>query len=504
VYPGEVGILQSLGVVLGLVLLTAFVGCGEPAPTGPPTLGSHVGYYVTTAGRSGGSGTASDPWDLETALGGGGGAVEPGDTIWVRGGVYRGTFRSTLTGAPGAPVVVRAYPGERAAVEGDGSTTVLTIDGAWTTFWGLELYDSSLGRTGPRPHIIYVRDTHDLRLINLVIHDGGVALYTDRSAANVEIHGCVFYNNGWQEPDRGHGHGIYIKNDAGWKTASENILFNQFGYNIHGYTNSGSGGLRNITFKGNVSFNAGALAQDPSSGAQNLLLGGYEPADGAVVAENMTYYSPGIGSTNVRVGYRSTANGSLELRDNYVAGGALALDIREWESVTARNNTLVAATRMVDLGDGTLSGYSWQDNAYSADASEERWRAGGSTYSFSGWRSATGLGSSDATSTGMGETRVFVRPNGYEPDRGHVVVYNWTDAGAVSVDLSPILEPGDVFEIHSVYDLWGTPVLSGTYGGGTVSLPMQDLRAPTPLGRSQAPSTGRRFGAFVVTPSSGG
>jgi hypothetical protein len=370
-----------------------------------PTEGSRVGYYVTTAGRSGGSGTASDPWDLETALGGGGGAVEPGDTIWVRGGVYRGTFRSTLTGAPGAPVVVRAYPGERAAVEGDGSTTVLTIDGAWTTFWGLELYDSSLGRTGPRPHIIYVRDTHDLRLINLVIHDGGVALYTDRSAANVEIHGCVFYNNGWQEPDRGHGHGIYIKNDAGWKTASENILFNQFGYNIHGYTNSGSGGLRNITFKGNVSFNAGALAQDPSSGAQNLLLGGYEPADGAVVAENMTYYSPGIGSTNVRVGYRSTANGSLELRDNYVAGGALALDIREWESVTARNNTLVAATRMVDLGDGTLSGYSWQDNAYSADASEERWRAGGSTYSFSGWRSATGLGSSDATSTGMGETR---------------------------------------------------------------------------------------------------
>jgi hypothetical protein len=344
--------------------------------------------------------------------------VEPGDTIWVRGGVYRGTFRSTLTGAPGAPVVVRAYPGERAAVEGDGSTTVLTIDGGWTTFWGLELYDSSLGRTGPRPHIIYVRDTHDLRLINLVIHDGGVALYTDRSAANVEIHGCVFYNNGWQEPDRGHGHGIYIKNDAGWKTASENILFNQFGYNIHGYTNSGSGGLRNITFKGNVSFNAGALAQDPSSGAQNLLLGGYEPADGAVVAENMTYYSPGIGSTNVRVGYRSTANGSLELRDNYVAGGALALDIREWESVTARNNTLVAATRMVDLGDGTLSGYSWQDNAYSADASEERWRAGGSTYSFSGWRSATGLGSSDATSTGMGETRVFVRPNGYEPTRG--------------------------------------------------------------------------------------
>src|SRR5213078_3276221 len=63
------------------------------------------------------------PWNLATALSGGNGKVQPGDTVWLRGGTYAGQFRSTLTGTAAAPIVVRQYPGERAIIDGGGSTS---------------------------------------------------------------------------------------------------------------------------------------------------------------------------------------------------------------------------------------------------------------------------------------------------------------------------------------------------------------------------------------------
>src|SRR4051794_17558684 len=73
-------------------------------------------FHVAPDGRSDGDGSRARPWDLATALAQPP-AVRPGDTVWLRGGTYRGTFTSRLTGAPGAPVTVRQAPGERATVD---------------------------------------------------------------------------------------------------------------------------------------------------------------------------------------------------------------------------------------------------------------------------------------------------------------------------------------------------------------------------------------------------
>src|SRR2546430_15149648 len=71
------------------------------------------------AGTPRGDGTRDRPWDLATALSGGRGRVQPGDTIWLRGGTYTGNFDGTLTGTSTAPIVVRQYPGERATIDGN-------------------------------------------------------------------------------------------------------------------------------------------------------------------------------------------------------------------------------------------------------------------------------------------------------------------------------------------------------------------------------------------------
>jgi hypothetical protein len=63
-----------------------------------------------------------------------------------------------------------------------------------------------------------------------------------------------------------------------------------------------------------------------------------------------------------------------------------------------------------------------------------------------------------------------------------------------------VLQPGDQFEIREVQNYFGTPVLSGTYAGGAISLPMAAVTAPAPLGPIDFPalSTGTEFHAFVV------
>ena len=45
-------------------------------------------YYVAVDGKTDNAGTATAPWDLESAFRGVQ-QVAPGDTIWVRGGTYK-------------------------------------------------------------------------------------------------------------------------------------------------------------------------------------------------------------------------------------------------------------------------------------------------------------------------------------------------------------------------------------------------------------------------------
>src|SRR5215475_14047196 len=68
-----------------------------------------TGIFVAPNGRPGNSGSKGSPMDLATALAPRS-PVRPGDTIWLRGGVYRGAFESAINGSAGAPITVRAYP----------------------------------------------------------------------------------------------------------------------------------------------------------------------------------------------------------------------------------------------------------------------------------------------------------------------------------------------------------------------------------------------------------
>ena len=492
----SVATVNSTGLVKGIAAGTAKVtattgGKAATATITVTTSGSgttvHKGYYVAPGGSSGGDGTVARPWDLASALRR---SFRGGDTLWLRGGTYRGAFTSTLSGTSTAPVVVRQYPGERATIDGQ-----LVVRGSYSTFWGFELMSSvtapgnvaGLGVFGP-----------GTRIINLVIHDhGGNGIGTWAEGPNTEIYGNLVYNNGRQRVVPNFAHGIYGQNSTGSKWVRENIVFNQFGYGLHFYAEGGA--LQGIQLEGNVVFQNGTPAT--SRGEPNLELGGANPASGARVVGNLIYKSSGEG-TNAWVGYNEgTQNQDLVLRDNYIVGGSPALRLRKWSQVTASGNTFVGTAELVNVL-GSRSGFSWASNRHYRTPTATAWTVDNAGYTFANWVNRAGIGSSDAASSSPSGTQVFVRPNKYERGRANVTVFNWSGAGSASANLSGILAVGQRYEVRNAQNFFGTPAASGTYGGGSITIPLTAVAPPRPVGGSIATltSTGTRFHSFVVIP----
>ena len=88
--------------------------------------GSAADYYVDVESRGGpcddaGPGTMANPWrTLARSASGQEPAPGPGDTIWVRGGVYREEVKVAVGGAAGRPLTIKAFPDETPVIDGEG------------------------------------------------------------------------------------------------------------------------------------------------------------------------------------------------------------------------------------------------------------------------------------------------------------------------------------------------------------------------------------------------
>jgi hypothetical protein len=503
-----------IGTSAGVLLTLAACGERSETPAGPTAPRTPLSHYAAPAGSKTADGSKDQPWDVGTALAGGhpAGAVQPGDTIWLRGGTYRGHFRSTVSGRNGAPVVVRQHPGERAIVDGAGTPlgrSVLDVRGPWSVFWGFEITNSDPNRITTdsavphdwRPNVVANYASHT-RYINLVVHDGGVAFYNESDYADVEIAGCLIYNNGWQGPVFGDGHALYLRSAVGPVIARDNIMFNQFGYGLHAYTDSAVGGLVGITLDGNVSFNNGSVTlQYAASSNANLLIGGGQPVAASTVRNNMTYFSPGIGVKNVVLGFKRFPNSDLTFENNYMVGGNWVLTVGAWSRLSVTGNTLAGPRGMTRLETSDLSGFTWEGNTYWRSPESRAWQYGDSGYGFAAWKEATRVTATDvASSETPSLPQVFVRVSPWEAGRANVIVYNWGRTGSVLANLGGALKVGDRFEVRNVQDFFGAPVSSGTYSGGAISIPMGGVAPPAMIGGAPhaPPQTGPDFDVFVV------
>jgi hypothetical protein len=231
--------------------------------------------------------------------------------------------------------------------------------------------------------------------------------------------------------------------------------------------------------------------------------------DADTVRGNMSYYSPPAKLQNpgagIMVGYKPGPWASRQhhaiVTDNYSVGGSYALLIRNWDTVVVRNNVAAGqGVAYVEAPPADLAHYLWSANTYYADQNSLAWYFN-SRVTWQQWKDTTGLGGTDRVTAQPDTPAVFVRSLApYVAGRGHIIIYNWTMAASVPVDLSPVLAPGDSFAVWNVQDLFAAaPLLSGTYTGAKVAIPMAGVTPPPPLGGTRMPPrTAPEFDVFVV------
>ena len=430
-------------------------------------------HYVAPNGKGSNEGVRGAPWDLQTALS----KSLPGDTVWLRGGTYRGRVNCYVSGTPSAPILVRQYPGEHAAlIGGESQLGAITLQCHDVWFWGFEIYFIDPHRIsaqrGPFPTDIYrgpgvegAPDASNCKLINLVIHDDFNS-FIGKQASSFEVYGSIFFFSGWDAPDRGHGHSLYEQNNprVGTKAVLDNIMFDSFAEGLQTYAEGDY--LYNFDIEGNAIFNSGEPSATTGYTTNIIIGGGIFAPKNVTLKNNYTYHSPetSFSKSDGRAAWLGSIKGcsNMVVTDNYFvneSGNAI-------HKMPSCNPVMTHNVIVGKLENFTRQDY--PDNKYYE-------------------------GSPD------GE-EVFVRPNHFEPGRANIIVYNWNKKRTVSVNLSSVLKSGERFIIQDAQNFYGPPVLQGVYKGTPVSLPMTAGAIPRPIGNVPVvpQHTSPEFGAFVV------
>ena len=406
-------------------------------------------WFAAPTGVATNAGTFDSPWDLTTALNNVN-VIDPGDTLFLRGGAYRHPDRSHgstgygfhLDGAEGAPVTVRPYFDEHAIIDG-GLHVSQGTSSQYLTITGLEVIVSE-NVTGNRTSTIsgssYPADLnrpaggveitsgYAIKFVNNVVRDNAQGITFSRSVGgSSELHGNIIYDNGWLGPDRPHGPAFYAQNGAdGWKYITDNLAFDNYTRTLQAY-GSANTSVDRFYIARNIFFD------DVPSSKHDALVGGEAPIHDILVENNVAY------GVDIRLGWVDGGDG-IVVRNNHVRG---EIEYKEFSEITTNNN--------------------WE------------------------W----GLTDAQPTVDGVpvavpASPRVFFNVNAYDSRRANLAIMNHLGATQVLVNPGTFLKSGDTYRIMDPTNLWGAPITSGVYNGGSLNVP-----TPGP------------FAAYVVFASSG-
>jgi len=334
------------------------------------------------------------------------------------------------------------------------------------------------------------------------------------------MYGCLVHDCGQVQLDRlpmdlgdiemvtqGLGDAVLTSNREGTKTFRHNLIYRGCGGNF-GITTETAG----YDFIENIS--SLAKAYKPNECMDSFgICGNYGknpiPLDRIRVVGNVGYQPRDISAwrPNMRlISYNGAIrNGQAVVKDNYLMGAANGLALSLWRDIEIAGNTIWATKMLVQLDipkesatPENLRGYRFDGNTYVDNGGTGIFPGteGPAPAAFGAWQ-ARGFDRNGKLDPGKGGrpagTKIFMFPNRYEKGRGHVAVFNWDGAGTVSVDLGSVLAAGQTFRVYNCLDIRRTiaearPVLTGTFAGGPVSLPLRhDPLSPD-------------FDAFLVLP----
>ena len=496
------------GATIGNVIISA-----------PPAWQPTKSVYVSANGSIYGDGTQAKPFDLHTVLSGNI-PIQPGTTLYLQGGTYKGEYEVNLQGSQGNQIVIKPAPGEHVTIDGSiyfpnrlASNNNPYTKANFVTVEGLEVMSSNwpFGRdwsnpNGPAPGVQYqsinsyfphsgvtVMGGDGIKIVNNVIHDTAEGIEAWQTALNTEIYGNIIYQNGYVLPDRAHGHGIYIQNAIGTKVTESNIVFDNFEIGLQAYGVQGP--IKNLDFIKNIFI------------ADRFIIGGKTPLDNINVISNYTF------GDSIQVGYTALHNVNTRITGNYADG----LEIHKFDDggLSVTGNTLFNSANnhqgfeVLTVWDPNnpnpnFSLSTWDSNTYYAGGSGRVDFDLNGPVTFSAWQSRTGYDLNSTQHGGFPPDTMFIEANKFEPGRANIAVYNWSKAATVQVDISNLgYQIGDTYVLHNAQDYFGGTI-TGVYNGSpiTVSMTASSWNAPTPIGSNHHNAgwinSFPTFGAFVI------
>ncbi len=391
-----------------------------------PTRPASAVYHVAPGGTPRGDGSAQAPWDIASALRGDH-EVPPGTVIVLEEGTYRRRpqelFEVRLRGTKERPITIRPAPGAHVRIDGGLS---IQPPSAHLLIRDLEIFVSEPNPASPvergshpagftRPHGgVNVYGGEDIRLVNLVVHHCRQGFSLWAGARDVELYGCLIYDNGWWGEDRGHGHAIYTQNKEGIKRIANCVIVGGFGYSVHAY-GSRRAYVDHYRIENNIVYDAGPF-----------LVGGGRPSKDILVRNNLLY------RVSMRIGYNAPYNVDCRVIENLIWKGNLEV-VRYRQAELVRNRVIEGR---VALPETTVS------TQINMAGSEPK------------------------------APEVHVIPNSYDPGRAYIAVFNWPRAVAAQANVEGILRDGEAFVLKSPRHLYGEPEHWGVCENGRILLPL--------------------------------
>jgi hypothetical protein len=454
----------------------------------------------------GGEGTVHLPWCLSAALTADG-DIEAGDSVYLKAGTYKssetrregcnsGFCISLSKGTRQRPITLRAWPNERAVFELDddrfdvlqGNLRFIHLEfsaSGWTnrfldqnnpTEAEILAHDWGPGTGHYRSVPTVSVNSENVQFVNCVFHDlfQGLGLWTSSGSF---LKGSLLYNNGFDTPSAGNGHGIYTQNvQPDIRVIKHNLIFSNFNYGYHAYTTNGN--------TDNFETSSNAVFWNNPRTKTNVLQGGLQPQTNNSFVGNVVLglaeFGYTFGSTNMRV-ERNHFVGPVVVR-----GKRVEFYGNDFHGVNAGTPLL----NIREDADGSLAGWSFEGNLYRRTSGNFVGHLVGAINtvhtSLVQWQAASAL---DATSAATNEITADVLklwPSDEIAGEGLIFAYTPSGVRTLTIDLSSFrINEGEEFTVRHVFDAHGAALINQRFSAAFpfVSLDtMPPCAPPNPLG----------------------
>jgi len=311
-------------------------------------------YYVATDGKDINNGSLGAPWaTLQHAAD----QVQPGDTILVQSGTYRG-LRIERSGMSSAWITLKAAPGASVLVNQPGTNNKHTSDievETWNgtgvvAYWIIEGFEV----TSAPYYGIDIRGSDHITVRGNKVHNNGV------SAKKTGIF-AAFADDLWIENNESYAngeHGIYVSNSSDRFTVRGNQLHNNAGCGVHmnGDLSMGGDGIEsNGLVENNIIYENG------TSGGAGINMDGVEKT---IVRNNLLYnnHASGIAIYNTDGAICSQNNqflfNTIVMPSNgrwaITIGGAGCVNNKIFNNILYNSHSFRGS---INLAAGTVSGF---------------------------------------------------------------------------------------------------------------------------------------------------